>query len=124
MWISVRTRRCSISQKMRSRLEQKVRTIFARDSDKIASTVVYLTKANPGRDDVEYTARIVLWSSTLGQIAVNDAGPTMRSAVGRAARRARQVVRQYAKRRITTNRLARHFKALDETLQHPDTLAR
>jgi ribosome-associated translation inhibitor RaiA len=113
MWISVRTRRFNISPRLRQAVEGKIRRIFTRDHSRIASIVAYVSPLRPGRTDLGYTARVVLWSTLVGQIAVNDTAPTVRSAVGRAARRARKLLREQANRKVTSGRLTRHFNAVD-----------
>jgi|GEM_PF-2647928 ribosome-associated translation inhibitor RaiA len=124
MWISVRTRRFNISPRLRKAIEAKVKRIFARDNPKIASVVVYLSPVRAGRDDQGFAARVVLWSPLVGQIAVNDTGLTIRTAVGRATRRARKVLRQQANRKVTSSRLARHFASLDAAFENPHTAVR
>lgn len=106
MWISVRARRMTVSPRMRSAIERHLRRMLQRDHPRIASVVVYLTSTRVGRDELEYAARIVIWSSLLGQIAVNGCGPSIRTAVTGATRRARQIVRQRAKKKVVEGRRA------------------
>lgn len=114
MWVSVRTKRVSIRPRLRAAIERYVRRILERDRARISSVVVYLSPARVLHDDIEYACRVVVWGSSIGQIAVNHVSFSIREAVGKAARRARRIVRQRAKRRVDYGRMARHFAALEQ----------
>lgn len=114
MWISVRTRRCSISARRRQSLERYLRRALEHDRDRIASVVVYLQPAQKRRDDIEYAARIVVWSSSLGQIAANETHSSIRVAVGQATRRVRRSLRERVRQKRNYGRLATHFAILEK----------
>ena len=104
MWISIRTKRVDLSQRMRRNIEGHILRVFEREKDQIASVTVLLGPAKLSGDQLVFTCRIRLWSSYLGLVTVSDVGDTIRTAVQQASLRARHA----ARRRLQKRRSRRH----------------
>jgi ribosome-associated translation inhibitor RaiA len=107
MWISIRTKRVSVSPRMRQRIEAFLRRTFDRERRYIGSVVIRIAPAKLGHD-VGYDCRITLWSHYLGLLVANDSGGTIRTAVQQAVSTIRKAFRrQLHKRRSKTRRANR-----------------
>jgi hypothetical protein len=119
MWISIRTRRMSLSPKVRRTIEKHVARVFERQRANIASVVLYLSPTELTDSALNISCRIVLWSPVLGQVAITRVAPSVRSAVRQATQQARQGVRkrlarrQELRRRRNGNRLYGVFTSFE-----------
>jgi hypothetical protein len=104
MWITIRARRMKISKRLRRTIERHVERRFHRERSNLASVAVYLTSRTLPGGEEQVNCRLVLWSHSLGKVALNETGAMVRHAVQQATLRAREVVRRNLKRRITRNR--------------------
>lgn len=107
MWISIQTKRVTISSTMRRRIEEFISRMFERDCRYVGSMVVSIRPVTLGRE-VGYACRITLWSHSLGLTVVSDCGDTIRTAIQQAALWSREVLRRSLhKRRSKTRRMTR-----------------
>lgn len=108
MWISIRTKRCRLSPRMRSRIESHLLRTFRREARHIGSVVVTVSPvaldADPG-----YRCQLRIWSQDLGTIVVSDLGPTVRAATQQAAARARHALRRRLQKRLAKLRRVTRF---------------
>lgn len=106
MRIAIRTRRLSLSSKLRAAIERYLRRSLSRQRFQLSQVVLYLSPARILGNDIEFACRLVIWSPGVQQIAINDADLSIRKVVVRAVHRARHVARRRLKRHI---RLRRQF---------------
>ena len=109
MWIWVETHPVSITPRVRHAIERHLQRVFERDQQRVSSVVLYLTQIPIPRDGARYSCRVVIWSSSLGQIVVNGAAPTIGAAIRQTTHRARNVLRKQAKRKYSNNRVSKFF---------------
>lgn len=109
MWITIGTKRIKLSPRMRRNIEVFVSSVFQRERRQIASCVLNIGPAKLGGGESGVTCRLRLWSSHLGPIVIRETGDTLRTAIQKAALRARQVVRRRLdKRQNQSRRLGHH----------------
>lgn len=127
MWISVRARQMKLSAARREKIEQYIARALRRERWQVASAVLYVSSTPLGGGDKARSARIVLWSPALGQIAVTQIDATLRGAVRGAVRRIRQVVRrrlqklETRRRRLGRSRIHRFFATSDSRPENTST---
>ena len=98
MWISIRTRRMSISPLVRRKIERLVSRVLRRQQAQIASIVVYLSPARLAERSLDYACRIVVWSPALRKIAAQAVSGSIAAAVGQVSRKIRGIVRERMER--------------------------
>jgi len=109
MWITIRTKRMSLSPRQRRTVEAFIRRTFQRERKKIASCVITFAPVTLSGGEAAFSCHLKLWSSFLGSVVVRDKADTIRSAVQASALRARHAARrQLHKRRSQSRRLGRH----------------
>lgn len=107
-----------LSPARRAKIERFVARVLRRERWQLASAVVYLSRAKLGGGEPALAARIVLWSPTLGQMAVTEVDTGVRRTMSRVMLRIRNVIRrrlqklQTQRRRLGRNRVRRFFGTL------------
>jgi hypothetical protein len=108
MWITIGTKRITLSPRMRRNIEVFVSSVFQRERRQIDSCVLSIGPAKLGGGESGLTCRLRLWSSYLGSIAIRETGDTLRTVIQKAALRARQVVRRRLHKRRSQSRRLGH----------------
>jgi hypothetical protein len=120
MWISVLTKRCTLSSRMRRTLETRVHRALRREQHQIGSIVLTISPTRFG-EEPGYRCRLRIWSHYLGVIVGSENGHTILSTTQKAMARVRHAVRRRLHKRLgrfrraKRGRLASHFmdSALD-----------
>jgi hypothetical protein len=106
MWISIQTKRCELSQRMRESMETHVRRALQRQQRQVGSIVLMISPTKLG-EEPGYRCRLRIWSHDLGVIVVSEIGHTLRSATQLATTRARHAARRRLQKRLTRFRRAK-----------------
>lgn len=100
MWISILTKHCQLSQRMRHNIERHVGRALRHQKRHIGSVVVTIRPTRIGGEPV-FRCRLRIWSHYLGTIVVNDVGDTVRTTTQQATARVRQVIRRRLEKRLS-----------------------
>jgi hypothetical protein len=106
MWISIQTKRCKLSQRMRQSIETHVRAALRRQQRLIGSMVLTISPTNLGVEP-GYRCRLRIWSHYLGVMVVSEIGHTIRSTTQQATARVRHAVRRRLHKRLSRFRRAK-----------------
>lgn len=100
MNITIRTRRLSIRPRLRSRLENYLRTVLQREQEHLATATLWISSTPLAGNFSGFACRLVLESRLAGQIVISSEAPRLTAALRHVTRRGRAVLRQRGKQSI------------------------
>jgi len=109
MWISILTKRCKLTRRMRHKMETYVRRALWRERRQISSIVLTISATTIGGEPA-YRCRLRIWSHYLGVIVVSDVGHTVRTTTQHVVSRARHAVRRRLHKRLSKYRRLKRFR--------------
>ena len=108
MWISILTKRCHLSPRMRRQIETFVHRALRRERRQIGSVVLTIS-ATTLAGEPAYRCRLRIWSHYLGVVVVSDLGDTVRTTTQQVTTRARHAIRRRLHKRLSKlRRIKRH----------------
>lgn len=109
MWISIQTKHCKLSPRMREAVERHVGRALWREQRQIGSIVLTFKPSKLGGEP-GYHCRMRIWSHYLGGIIVSEVGPTIRNTAQQATARVRHAIRKRHHKRLRRFRRLKHSR--------------
>ena len=100
MWISIQTKGCSFSSRMRRSIDTNVRRALWREH-RLIESIALTIEPTTLRGEHAYRCLLRIWSHYLGAIVVRDIGHTVRTTIQRAVSVARNNLRRRLHKRLS-----------------------